>query len=122
MKPLAVIVLISGNGSNLQAMIDNSQQAPFTITAVISDQADAYGLERAKAAGIPTTVLARPDYADRNRYNSALLDAVLQYQPDIIALAGFMRILEGDILTRYHGKILNIHPQSATQISRITHT
>ncbi|WP_218563965.1 phosphoribosylglycinamide formyltransferase [Marinospirillum perlucidum] len=108
-----VVVLISGNGSNLQALID--AQASETglggqIAAVISDQPDAYGLERAQQAGIATEVLPASSYKNRQEYDQALLRLLNDYQPDLVVLAGFMRILSPDFVIRYHGKLLNIHP------------
>lgn len=111
-KRLSIIVLISGNGSTLQAIIDSiaAQTLSAEIKAVVSEQADAYGLERAEKAGIPTVVVKVRDYPDRNAYDRAL-DALFQdYQPDLIVLAGFMRILGTDLVKRYYGKLINIHP------------
>ncbi|MCH9770455.1 MAG: phosphoribosylglycinamide formyltransferase, partial [Gammaproteobacteria bacterium] len=105
---LAVIVLISGNGSNLQAIID--AKLDINLCGVISNRADAFGLQRAKTAGIPTTVVKLNDYPDRTLYNKALLAAVDHYQPELIVLAGFMLKLDGQILRRYRGQIINIHP------------
>lgn len=106
-----VIVLISGSGSNLQALIDSQGPTnPMRIVAVISNRADAYGLERARAAGIPTRVLSHRDYADREAFDSALVEAVDAYGPDLVVLAGFMRILTAGFVRHYRGRLLNIHP------------
>lgn len=106
-----VVVLISGSGSNLQALIDSQGPTnPMRIVAVISNRADAYGLERARAAGIPTRVLSHRDYADREAFDSALVEAVDAYGPDLVVLAGFMRILTAGFVRHYRGCLLNIHP------------
>jgi len=106
-----VVVLISGSGSNLQALIDSQGPTnPMRIVAVISNRADAYGLERARAAGIPTRVLSHRDYADREAFDSALVEAVDAYGPDLVVLAGFMRILTAGFVRHYRGYLLNIHP------------
>ena len=108
-----LVVLISGNGSNLQALIDAQESEEGLggqIAAVISDQADAYGLERARQAGIPAEVLAAGDFKSREDYDQALMRLIDDYQPDLLVLAGFMRILSPAFVLRYHGKLLNIHP------------
>jgi phosphoribosylglycinamide formyltransferase-1 len=109
-----VVVLIGGNGSNLQALIDK-QSPSFDIVGVISHRAEAYGLERAKKANIPTTVIAHQDYANRNDFETALLQAVNAFQPDLIVLAGFMRILSPAFIHHYRYNILNIHPSLLPQ-------
>ena len=106
-----VVVLISGSGSTLQALIDSQGPTnPMRIVAVISNRADAYGLERARAAGIPTRVLSHRDYVDREAFDSALVEAVDAYGPDLVVLAGFMRILTAGFVRHYRGRLLNIHP------------
>ncbi|MDH5600154.1 MAG: formyltransferase family protein, partial [Gammaproteobacteria bacterium] len=109
--PIRLVVLISGNGSNLQAIIDNIEQhhLPAEIVAVISNRADAYGLERAKNAGIENRVLSHRDYADRQHYDLALQKLIDGYQPDLIILAGFMRILSNKFVNHYSHKMMNIH-------------
>lgn len=109
---LNIAVLISGNGSNLQALINaiSSKQLPAKISAVISNNIDAYGIQRANQAGIPTTNLLPKDYSSRKAYDLALRDLVATYQPDLILLAGFMHILGHDFLEPFQDKILNIHP------------
>lgn len=108
---LKIVVLISGYGSNLQAIIDACKQGlDVEIRAVISSCNDAYGLQRASKAQIPAVVVERKNFLSRQAFNQALLQQIEQFQPDIIVLAGFMIILEGEILHRYSGKILNIHP------------
>ena len=109
---LRLVVLISGNGSNLQAIIDdiNSNQLPAEIVAVISNKADAYGLERAKKANIPQHVLSHRDYDNRKQYDIALQRLIDQYKPSLVILAGFMRILSDEFVQHYSHKIMNIHP------------
>ncbi|HYQ38269.1 MAG TPA: phosphoribosylglycinamide formyltransferase [Pseudomonas sp.] len=106
-----VVVLISGSGSNLQALIDSlGADNPTRIGAVISNRADAYGLVRAQNAGIPTAVLDHKAFASREAFDAALIDAIDAFQPDLVVLAGFMRILSADFVQHYHGRLLNIHP------------
>ncbi|WP_300656153.1 phosphoribosylglycinamide formyltransferase [Pseudomonas sp.] len=107
-----VVVLISGSGSNLQALIDSSQAGdnPLSIRAVISNRADAYGLERAKAAGIDTCVLDHKAFAGREAFDVALIEAIDTFEPQLVVLAGFMRILSSDFVRHYDGRLLNIHP------------
>lgn len=107
-----IVVLISGNGSNLQAIIDACRANKITgnVVAVLSNKADAYGLERAKLADIPAYFVDPTLYNDRADYDSALIKQIDVYQPDIVVLAGFMRILSPDFVTHYQHKLLNIHP------------
>ena len=107
-----VVVLISGDGSNLQALINAQQQGMLTIefSAVISNRTEAFGLKRAAYMGIPYQVVDHRDYIDRASFDKALAIAIEKYQPDLIVLAGFMRILTGDFVKTYTGRILNIHP------------
>jgi phosphoribosylglycinamide formyltransferase-1 len=108
---LSVVVLISGSGSNLQALIDATTNGlPARIAAVISNRADAYGLERAQRAGIPTQVLSHKGYPDRESYDAALAERIDAYQPGLVVLAGFMRILSPGFVQHYRGRMLNIHP------------
>ena len=107
-----IVVLISGNGSNLQAIIDAiaAQQIAAEVVAVISNKADAYGLQRARTANIPTRVLNDADYNDREKYDQALMACIDGFEPDLIVLAGFMRILSDGFVQHYLGRLLNIHP------------
>ena len=110
-QPLKLAVLISGNGSNLQALIDASQRdLPVEIRAVISNRADASGLERARKAGIATEVLSHKDLPDRESYDAALQQLIDHYQPQLVVLAGFMRILTPNLVRHYEGRMFNIHP------------
>jgi phosphoribosylglycinamide formyltransferase-1 len=108
--PLPVVVLISGSGSNLQALIDAQDASPYRITAVISNERTAFGLERARRAGIPTTVVSHRACADRAAFDEALTAAIDCRTPGLVALAGFMRILTPTFVAHYAGRILNIHP------------
>ncbi len=107
-----IVVLISGNGSNLQAIINACRANKITgnVVAVLSNKADAYGLERAKIADIPAYFIDPTLYNDRADYDKALIEQIDAYQPDIVVLAGFMRILSPDFVTHYQHKLLNIHP------------
>lgn len=111
-KPCKIVVLISGNGSNLQAIIDsiNSQQCLAEIVAVISNKAGAYGLVRAEQAGIAAHCIDHHQYQDRQSFDKALMQLIDQYQPDLVVLAGFMRILTDDFVNHYLGHLINIHP------------
>jgi phosphoribosylglycinamide formyltransferase-1 len=106
----AIVVLISGNGSNLQALIDASAQGGYSISAVISNKADAFGLIRAQQAGIPTRIIKHLDYPDRETFDQRLLEEIDGFAPDLLVLAGFMRILSARFVQHYAGRILNIHP------------
>ncbi len=112
MPAKSIVVLISGSGSNLQALLDHFADQPerARISAVISNRADAYGLERAKAAGVPAHVLSHRDYPDRPSFDRALAEVINRYQPDLVVLAGFMRILTPEFTDRYTGRLFNIHP------------
>ena len=107
-----IVVLISGNGSNLQAIIDkiDSGEIQAKIVAVISNRADAFGLERAKNQGIPTAVLDHTLFDSRQSFDNKLSNIIDSYHPDLIVLAGFMRILSDDFVNHFHGKLINIHP------------
>ncbi|WP_298188262.1 phosphoribosylglycinamide formyltransferase [uncultured Pseudomonas sp.] len=110
--PCNVVVLISGSGSNLQALIDSIQAGtiPARISAVICNRADAYGLQRAQAAGIATAVLDHKQFDGREAFDAALIKAIDGYQPQLVVLAGFMRILTPGFVRHYAGRLLNIHP------------
>ena len=108
----SIVVLISGSGSNLQALIDaqTSGQIPGTITGVLSNVADVYGLERAADAGIDTLCIDHKQYASREDFDQAMITVIDAWKPDLVILAGFMRILTADFVRRYEGRMLNIHP------------
>lgn len=107
-----IVVLISGNGSNLQALLDQAAAGRLggNVVAVISNKADAYGLERAREAGVDTAVLPGKDYSERERFDADLMQLIDGYQPDLLVLAGFMRILTPGFVRHYAGRMLNIHP------------
>ena len=112
-----VVVLISGSGSNLQALIDSiqagadsSESSPARISAVISNRADAFGLQRAQQAGIATQVLDHKQFDGREAFDTALARAIDSYEPQLVILAGFMRILSAGFVRHYAGRLLNIHP------------
>lgn len=109
---MPIVVLVSGNGSNLQALIDarNAGVLPITIRAVISNESNAYALTRAHDAGVPTAVLSHRDFSERNAYDIELSKLIANYQPRLIVLAGFMRILSAELVNRFWGQMLNIHP------------
>jgi phosphoribosylglycinamide formyltransferase-1 len=109
---LPVVVLISGSGSNLQALIDQSLQGQLDIDikAVISNKASAYGLERASQAGIANHALDHKQFESRELFDQALMSLIDQYQPKLVVLAGFMRILTEEFTRHYEGRMLNIHP------------
>lgn len=110
-QKLPLVVLISGSGSNLQAIIDGAAgDLPVEIRAVISNREEAYGLERARLAGIETRLLDNREYPDRNTYDRVLGDLLEEYRPGLVVLAGFMRILTPALVTRFHGRMFNIHP------------
>jgi phosphoribosylglycinamide formyltransferase 1 len=104
----SLVILISGRGSNMEALIE--AKLPARIAAVISNRPNAPGLEIARKHGIETIVLDQLSYSARNVFDAALAQAIDAYQPDLIALAGFMRILGDDFANRYHGKLINVHP------------
>ncbi|KPQ26672.1 MULTISPECIES: phosphoribosylglycinamide formyltransferase [unclassified Halomonas] len=107
-----VVVLISGSGSNLQALIEaqSHDRLGGEIVAVISNEPDAYGLKRAHEAGIDAVALPHREYDSRDAYDGALIKVIERHEPDLIVLAGFMRILTPRFVQRYLGRMLNIHP------------
>jgi phosphoribosylglycinamide formyltransferase-1 len=109
---LRVVVLVSGRGSNLKAIAARADagELPVCIEAVVSDRADAGALEWARAQGIATSVLSPGDFADRATFGRALGDIVESHAPQLVVLAGFMRILSDEFVLRFSGRMLNIHP------------
>lgn len=107
-----IVVLVSGNGSNLQAILDACQQGRIngSVAAVFSNKADAFGLERAREAGVPAHALAASQFADREAFDRQLMLEIDAYAPDLVVLAGYMRILSPAFVQRYAGRMLNIHP------------
>jgi len=108
----SIVVLISGSGSNLQAILDACETGFIAgrVSAVISNKAGVYGLERAALAGVQTLVLDHKAYADRTSYDQALIAAIDTHKADLVVLAGFMRILTPEFVSHYQGRLLNIHP------------
>lgn len=110
---LNVVVMVSGGGTNLQAIIDAVADGTVTntkIAAVISNNYGVYSLERAKNAGIPAEVVSPKDFDTREQFNDALLDKVNSYKPDLIVLAGFLVVIPEKMIDAYENKIINIHP------------
>ncbi|MEJ5084569.1 MULTISPECIES: phosphoribosylglycinamide formyltransferase [Brucella] len=107
-----VVIFISGGGSNMEALIRAAQAPDFPaeIVSVFSDKSDAGGLAKAQAAGIATQVFTRKDYASKDAHEDAILEALALLNPDIICLAGYMRLLSAKFIAPYEGRILNIHP------------
>ncbi|WP_310608495.1 phosphoribosylglycinamide formyltransferase [Buttiauxella brennerae] len=107
-----IVVLISGNGSNLQAIIDACKQKKIngTVAAVFSNKTDAFGLERAREAQIPAHALTASQFADRAAFDRELMLEIDAYAPDLVVLAGYMRILSPEFVGHYAGRLINIHP------------
>lgn len=109
---LPIVVLISGNGSNLQAIIDAAAAGslPVEIRAVISNRPAVFGLARARRAGIATVVIDHTQYPDRASFDAALRETIDRYHPHLVVLAGFMRILTPAFVEHYRGRMINVHP------------
>jgi phosphoribosylglycinamide formyltransferase 1 len=107
-----IVILISGRGSNMRALIERSQaaEAAYSVACVISDRVDAGGLEIARHLGVAARALPRPKAAERADFDSVLAAAIAEHSPSLIVLAGFMRILSASFVERFAGRILNIHP------------
>ena len=107
-----IVVLISGSGTNLQAIIDACKTAdyPGKVVGVIYNKKDAYGLTRDNDSGIKTLALSHKDFDSREDYDQSLIEKIDKFEPDVIVLAGFMRILTPEFVKHYQGKLLNIHP------------
>lgn len=112
MAKARVVVLISGRGSNLSAILEAAAAPdyPAAVVAVIANKADAPGLQLAAAAGVATEIVPSQGVTDRTVYDQSLRDAIDRYVPDLIVLAGFMRILTADFVNHYAGRMINIHP------------
>lgn len=110
--PAPVVILISGRGSNLRAILDETRagRLPIEIRAVISNNPGAEGLQHARAAGIPAETINHRDYTDRAQFDAALMRAIDRHAPRLVILAGFLRILGADFIRHYAGRLLNIHP------------
>jgi phosphoribosylglycinamide formyltransferase-1 len=107
-----IVVVISGQGRNLQALIEHCAAGNIRgrIVSVISNRADAGGLQRAQSAGIPTQVVPHAAFATREAFDAALAEAIDAHRPDVVVLAGFMRVLGAAFIARFHGRLVNIHP------------
>jgi phosphoribosylglycinamide formyltransferase-1 len=103
-----IVVLLSGSGTTLQSMID--AKLPAKIAAVISNKKNAFGLERAKEANIPTQILEHEHFESREKFDASLQQLIDQYNPDLVVLAGYMRILSDQFVSHYAGRLINIHP------------
>ncbi len=111
-RKIRLVVLISGRGSNLQAILDQavSGELPVEVAAVISNRPGVHGLERARQAGVPALELDHKNFADRPEFEAALIETIDRRQPDLVVLAGFMRVLTAGFTEHYRGRLLNIHP------------
>ena len=110
---LRIVVCVSGGGTNLQAIIDGVRQGTITnteIVGVISNNKNAYALERAKQAEIPAVCVSPRDYGDREQFNEAFLKTVERMKPDLIVLAGFLVVIPSQLIRKYENRIINIHP------------
>ncbi|MBL4585266.1 MAG: phosphoribosylglycinamide formyltransferase [Pseudomonadales bacterium] len=109
---MKIVVLISGSGSNLQAILDHieSRKLNASVNAVISNIGDAYGLQRAQQAGILNRWIDHKKYSSREHFDQALIEEIDQHNPDLVVLAGFMRILTTGFVAHYQGRLINIHP------------
>ena len=108
----SIVILISGRGSNMEAIVNAAKNEawPAKIAAVISNRAEAGGLDFARSHGIETAVLDHRAYTDRASFDAQLVELIDSFKPDLVVLAGFMRILTGDFVRHYEGRLLNIHP------------
>lgn len=110
---MRVLVLVSGGGTNLQAIIDGVADGTITnteIVGVLSNNYGVYSLERAEKAGIKNEVISPKDYPDRSAFNKAFLEKLNEYDPDLIVLAGFLVVIPEIVINKYEGRIINIHP------------
>jgi phosphoribosylglycinamide formyltransferase-1 len=109
---MRIVILISGRGSNMQALLEAEYSAavPVQFACVISNKAEASGLQTAAAHGVPTEVLEHRLFPDRASFDAALAARIDAYQPDIVVLAGFMRVLTGDFVRHYANRLINVHP------------
>lgn len=108
----SLVVLISGFGSNLQAILDACENGALqaSVAAVVSNRREAYGLERARLAGVSAAYFPKPAGEDRRRYDTRLADLVDSFNPDYVVLAGWMRVLSSAFLGRFPGRVINLHP------------
>lgn len=109
-RPFRIAVLASGRGSNLQALLDAAPDSGFAVVGVFSDRASAQALDRARAAGIAAVAIDPAAHPSREAFDAALFDAVDKVSPDLVVCAGYLRILGDAAVTRYAGRMINIHP------------
>ena len=112
-KPLRVVVMVSGGGTNLQAIIDSVKDSTITntqIVGVISNNKNAYALKRAEENDIPSVCVSPKDFETRDIFNEKLLEAVDSYEPDLVVLAGFLVVIPPEMIRKYENRMINIHP------------
>lgn len=112
-KPLRVVVMVSGGGTNLQAVIDSVKDGTVTntqIAGVISNNKNAYALKRAEENDIPSMCVSPKDFETRDIFNEKLLEAVDSYEPDLVVLAGFLVVIPPEMIRKYENRMINIHP------------
>ena len=112
-QPLRVVVMVSGGGTNLQAIIDSVKDGTITnaqIVGVISNNKNAYALKRAEENDIPSMCVSPKDFETRDIFNEKLLEAVDSYEPDLIVLAGFLVVIPPEMIKKYENRMINIHP------------
>lgn len=112
-KPLRVVVMVSGGGTNLQAVIDSVKDGTITntqIVGVISNNKNAYALKRAEENDIPSMCVSPKDFETRDIFNEKLLEAVDSYEPDLVVLAGFLVVIPPEMIKKYENRMINIHP------------
>lgn len=112
-KPLRVVVMVSGGGTNLQAIIDSVKDGTITntqIVGVISNNKNAYALKRAEENGIPSMCVSPKEFETRDIFNEKLLEAVDGYEPDLVVLAGFLVVIPPEMIKKYENRMINIHP------------
>ena len=112
-KPLRVVVMVSGGGTNLQAIIDSVKDGTITntkIVGVISNNKNAYALKRAEENGIPSMCVSPKEFETRDIFNEKLLEAVDSYEPDLVVLAGFLVVIPPEMIKKYENRMINIHP------------
>ena len=112
-KPLRVVVMVSGGGTNLQAIIDSVKDGTITntkIVGVISNNKNAYALKRAEENGIPSMCVSPKEFETRDIFNEKLLEAVDSYEPDLVVLAGFLVVIPPEMIRKYENRMINIHP------------
>ena len=120
MSNFNVAVLISGNGSNLQAIIDKFQKDEFVnVSCVISNKKDAYGLVRAEKANIDHYFIEHKNFSSREEFEQTIINVLDKYEPNLVVLAGFMRILSELFVNKYKNKLINIHPSLLPKYKRI---